>query len=387
MTARTAAVPHGRLVMIAALAFATLAMTFAQTPAHAEDGSEVTWSVQPSSPDGPDGRTEFDYHVAPGTTISDWVSVSNFSAQPATFRVHGADATTDYDTGAFTLVGADEASVDAGAWTSIDSGAAVCADTDDEAEAACAQAIGTEITLQPGSRADLPFTITVPQDATPGDHAAGIVASFRSTAVDGTGSAVNVSQRVGTRIYLRIDGPLNPVLDIRGTVSGYDGSWNPIGGGIARVGFDLANSGNVRLSATPSARLTGPFGIDLGTVTLPSIKNLVPGGTTHVTAEFAGVPPLILLFADLTVVPAAAEGAASADVAPAPIGASTVAWAIPWSLLGVLAVIAGAIWASVWWRRRAQRRLTADLVEYTEQVLALARSTQIHPTNESEPMR
>lgn len=336
---------------------------------------EVTWSVQPAGPEGPDGRTELTYDVEPGTTVSDWVSVSNFSDRPASFRVYGADATTDYDTGAFTLIGADQASTGLGAWTSVDSGAAVCPDTDDEAEATCAADLGVVVELEPGARADIPFTITVPHDATPGDHAAGIVASFRSGGSDGDGSAVQVEQRVGTRIYLRVDGALRPALDVTGVVAGFDGVANPFGAGTATAGFDLTNTGNTRISGEPEVRVSGPFGIDLGRVDVEPVENLVPGGTAHVVAEVPGVPPALLLFADVTVTPAAAErpGAeARDDVLPTPVRASAQAWAVPWPLAGIVLVLAGGAWAVVAWRRRSRRQLAEDLAAYTERVRAEA---------------
>ncbi|MFJ3407150.1 hypothetical protein [Promicromonospora sp. NPDC090134] len=341
----------------------------------ATDDREVTWSVQPSGPEGPDGRTELTYDVAPGTTVSDRVSVSNYSDRPASFRVYGVDATTDYDTGAFTLIGADQASTGLGAWTSVDSGAAVCPDTDDDAEAGCAAGLGVEVKLKPGARADLPFTITVPHDATPGDHAAGIVASFRSGGAGGDGSAVQVEQRVGTRIYLRVDGPVQPELAVTGVVAGFDGVANPFGAGSATVGFDLTNTGNTRLSGDPEVRITGPFGIDLGSADVDPVENLVPGGTAHVVAEVPGVAPALLLFADLTVTPVAAESpgkGSDEDELPAPVRAAAQAWAVPWPLAGIVLVLAAAAWGVVAWRRRSRRLLGEELAAYTERVRAEA---------------
>ncbi|WP_157802853.1 WxL protein peptidoglycan domain-containing protein [Compostimonas suwonensis] len=354
--------------MTAVAALAAALSGLAATPALAADG-EITWSVQPSSPTGPDGRNEFDYTVAPGSTITDYVSVTNFSATPITFRVYAADAITDYDTGSFTLIGADQASSDTGSWTSIDNGAASCADTSTEQlEAACAAGLGVSVTLEPNSRADLPFTITVPADATPGDHSAGIVAAYQKTDAATDGSAVNVSQRVGTRIYLRVDGPLEPGLTVAGLVSGYDSGWNPFGAGTASVGFDLTNSGNTRLSATPTATLTGPFGIPLGTLTAPEVRNLLPGQAAHVVAEASGIPPLLLLFADVTVAPVPSDGKASGDPLPAAVAGNTTAWAVPWALVGLLALIAAIIVGIVWYRRRTRERLAVAIGVYAEQV-------------------
>jgi hypothetical protein len=350
---------------------------------------DVTWSVQPSTPAGPDGRTELTYQVAAGTTVTDWVAVSNYSAAPATFRVYAADGTTDYETGAFTLVGADQASTDLGAWTAVDSAASVCPAVEDPAaEAACVAGLGIEVTVGAGARVDLPLAITVPHDATPGDHAAGVVASYTSSGTDAAGSAVQVAQRVGTRLHLRVDGPLTSALTVSGTVAGYSGATWPFGGTSAHVAFDLTNAGNTLVSAEPVVRLTGPFGIDLGTVALDPVTDLVPGGTAHVVAELPGVPPALLLSGAITATPAAPEDPATP--AGEVVSASVRAWAVPWAALGVLALVVGGVTATVLLRRRARRLLGEDLAVYVDQVRAEAlagRPDHDHHDHESETVR
>ena len=378
MTARA----HPTRAVTGLLAIAALLLASAvalDTPAARAEEGDITWGIQPSTPSGPDGRTAFTYQVAPGTTITDWVGVVNDSAVPATFRVYAADATTDYDTAAFTLIGSDQASTDLGSWTTIDTGASVCADTNDDAEAACAASLGVSVTVDPGTTQNIPFTIVVPQDATPGDHAAGIAASYTTPASSG-GTSVVQENRVGTRIYLRVDGPLTPQLGIQGAVAGYEGTLNPIGAGTGFVGFDILNTGNTRLSAQPAVHLTGPFGIDFGTVQLDPVRNIVPGGTAHVTAQVAGVAPLLLLFADITVTPLPGDSLADTDPLPAAVSSSAITWAIPWMLLLILAVIAGAIVLIVVLRRRSRQRLAEDLAAYADHIRAEAR-------DESEPVR
>ncbi|MGV9769031.1 hypothetical protein ACWDR7_06050 [Microbacterium sp. NPDC003461] len=360
----------------AALLAALLAVP-ATGPASAADGA-LAWGVQPSTPDGPDGRTSFEYEVAPGSVIEDWVAVTNRGSAPVTVRVYGADATADYASGAFTLVGADIASTDLGAWTSVDGAPAACDDTNDAAEAACAIAVGTSITLEPGTRADLPFTITVPHDAAPGDHAAGIVAGYVTEGA-GEGQTVRREDRVGARIYLRVDGPLSPGMGITGATGGFDASWVPFAPGTAYAGFDVVNVGNTRVDVIPEARLTGPFGIDLGTVVLDEIENLVPGATTHVTAELPGVPPLLLLTAELTLTAAPAGGSAADDPLPAAVSAPLTAWAVPWTGLAVILVVAALVALTIWRRRRIRARLAAELAEYTDQLLAGQAAPQPEP--------
>lgn len=367
--------------LVALLAVLLLAMPVSSSEAAEKEAPEVSWSVQPSTPDGPDGRDAFTFKVDAGTTLSDWVAVNNFSDHKITLRVYAADATTDYDTGEFTLIGADQASTDVGAWTSVAKGSTICPDSNDEAEAACAAKLGTGITLEARSTANVPFTITVPHDATPGDHAAGIVASYASQANDATGAQVRVEQRTGTRIYLRVNGELAPSLRVTGTVAGYDGTVNPVGSGDARVDFDVTNSGNVRLDAVSRVHLTGLFGKDLGAVDLPALEHLLPGGTAHVTAELPGVAPWLLLSAEVTVTPAAPAGEPADGLGTlTPVGSSARAWAVPWSLLGLVALIGGMTALVVTLRRRSRRLLAAELADYEERVRAQARDEALAAT-------
>lgn len=379
-----------RVLAVAALAIALLGGSLALTsPALAAEGDELQWSVQPAGESGPDGREAFDYAVAPGTQISDRLAVSNFSATEATFRVYAADATTDYDTGAFTLIGSDEPSAAVGSWTSVSGGASTCPSEPPDQLPACLAGLGTEIMLGPGERAIIPFTLTVPHDATPGDHAGGIVAVHSTQAPTEGGAAVVRENRVGARIYLRVDGATSAEMSMTGLVAGYDANLNPFAGGTGRVDFDIVNDGNVRLSAQPLIHATGPFGIPLGTYTLPPVLNLLPGATAHVDARLPGVPPLVLMFADIEVTPLNADGvAASNDAVPAAIHGSTTAWAVPWTWLVVLVLLGGGTAAVVWWRRRSRSLLAEDLAAYTERIRAEERAAALRagePDDSQDP--
>lgn len=338
-----------------------------------EARGEVSWGIQPSTPEGPDGRDSFMFTVDPGTNITDWVRVTNDSEDEVTFRVYASDATTDYDTGSFTLIGADQPSTGMGFWTSVDGTASACPDAESRQEqAGCAAGLGVELSLASGEAADIPFTIAVPEDATPGDHSAGIVASFRQESA--SDDSLQYEQRVGTRIYLRVGGPLSPGLSLSGAVGGYDGSWNPVGPGTGWAGFDITNTGNTRISVLPELHFTGPFGLDLGTVALPAVRHIVPGGVAHVRGEQPNLPPLGLITTEITATPATEPETLPDDPVAGPVTAEATAWAIPWSLLAVIVLVGAAVWLLVFNRRRRRRDLAEELNEYTERVRAEALS-------------
>ncbi|MDR1293924.1 MAG: DUF916 domain-containing protein [Bifidobacteriaceae bacterium] len=335
-------------------------------PASSADGDpsddrEVTWSVRPATEAGPDGRHVFDYQVGPGDTITDWMAVTNYSERPATFQVYATDATTDYDTAAFTLIGADQGPSDLGAWTAVDATTSACADDPALGAADCASPVGFEVALDPGETRQFPFTTAIPRDAAPGDHAAGLVASFQSEGVNNQGATVKMAQRVGARLYVRVDGPLTPAITMSGAVISYLGTWNPFGRGAARIGFDVTDIGNTRLSAEARIRLTGPFGIHLGDATLEPVNNLMPGGTAHVTADLPGIAPLFLLFGRFEVTPVGADGMVSTDELPGVLTADASVLAIPWTALALIALVVGGGIGTIALRRRFRRRWAEDM--------------------------
>src|SRR6185503_7586052 len=144
--------------VVATLAVATVA--FATTPATAQTTDEsptpedLGWGVSPGSSAGEAERTNFTFEVFPGQVIEDTVSVTNFTDEPIDFRLWSGDGYNTED-GAFAIYGADVAPLDTGSWVTLP--------------------VETQ-TVNPNSRADVPFSITIPANASPGDHVGGIAA-------------------------------------------------------------------------------------------------------------------------------------------------------------------------------------------------------------------
>ncbi|HWS31329.1 MAG TPA: DUF916 domain-containing protein [Actinoplanes sp.] len=319
------------------IAAAVLALATLASPAPARADS-LTWSVAPSGPQGPNGRPAFDYKLDPGATVTDHVAVTNHSRRPLTLRLYAQDAFTTSG-GGFDLRAGAAAPVDAGGWITVG---------------------GERITLPASSRVVVPFTLTVPANATPGDHAAGIVASLLSDTADAAGNRVSVDHRVGSRVYLRVTGPLRQELTVTGVQINTRTSWNPSRLPDVTATFTVVNNGNVRLGGTPTIRIAGPFGFGARTATAATMPEILPGGSLTTTVTVGSVPPLGRenLIVDLS--PAPADGRA-ADPAPAPVSARHTVWLMPWPQLAVLAPAAGLL--ALWWsgRRRRERRMRAAL--------------------------
>lgn len=326
--------PTGPLAALLLTVAAGLA-GLAAAPA-AADSPPVTWGIVPSGPDGPGERAAFEHIVDPGAVVSDVVAVSNYTEQPLTLALYASDAVRNTQ-GGFDLLPAAEAPTGVGSW--VDLGEA-------------------SVTIPARSRVDVPFRIAVPADATPGDHAGGIVAGLTTHAATGEGQ-VAVDRRVGARIYLRVTGTLRPGLTVDDVRLVFDGP--PLGQpGTVRVEYTVRNEGNVRLAGRPAVRVAGPFGLGERGWTGEPLPELLPGDSVAGSAVVAGVWQLGPMDVDVEVRPETSGGQVLGPMPP-PSGVATRLWVVPWITLAVLAVLATAI---VWRRRRTtklRRRTKAGL--------------------------
>ena len=340
-------------------------------------GPEITWSVGPATANSFDTkRTFFDYSAKPGNAVTDHIAVTNYSAQPVEFHVYAADGTTDYKTAQFTLVSGAKPSKDLGSWVSIEGGASSCPASDSADKLRdCLANLGVRLTVQPNTAVIVPFTITVPKNASPGDHAAGIVAAYTQKGAGKT--AVGVEERIGARVYVRVAGKLTPQLSATGQVMSFHGDGNPFKGGTATIGFDLKDTGNTRLSGQPTFKVTGPFGIPIATAKAAEVRELIPDGVAHVQTTVQGVPRLLLLFGGITVTPEHADGNVASDKLPADVHTTAVTWAVPWIWLLIIFVVAAGVVGGWWWRRRSREQLAAALHDYVAQARSDARDSEL----------
>lgn len=333
----------------------TLAASAANPPTPA-----ITWSVEASGPHGNDGRLSFAYAVNPGSEIDDYVAVDNLGKAAQTFSIYGTDAINEADTGAFSLLPAAQKPKDVGSWITTAT---------------------SKITIPAGKTAIIPFRILVPSDATPGDHTGGVIASV-VTAASGKKSGVGIDQRVAARVYLRVSGQPIARVDATGVVAGFAPSWNPFGGGNATVDYDVRNTGNVRVDVAQSMQLSGPFGIALAGHTGAPVLNLLPGQSTHVHEQLAGIAPLLLLFANIHLQPGAPTDLVGqsqlrdqfgkpvkplAEPKFTAVTESAFTGAVSWTLLAIVVAIAVIVFFIVRYVRTTRERFFDAIDAATEQ--------------------
>jgi hypothetical protein len=233
------------------------------------------WSVAPSG----GGRPSFYAEGPPGAVLRDTVSVTNRGHAPVDVRLSGTGVRTAF------------------------------ADTD--------------VRVPARTRAEVPFTVTVPAASEPGDRSGAIVAR------DAEGRTRTV------RLRLRVGGPALAALTVEHVALHGD-----------RITYELVNRGTTVLVPRLAVRADGVFGrvLDRAPRTLP--VRLPPGTHRKLTEPWPDRPALDAVDIRLTVT--AADGAH--DTATA--SARFVPWGTVAGSAGAVAVGAGALLVV---RRRGRR--------------------------------
>ncbi|MFF2050569.1 LPXTG cell wall anchor domain-containing protein [Leifsonia sp. NPDC058194] len=316
------------------LALPNAAAASAAVSADGQPDGTVTWMVRPSDGTAEDGRSWVEHELDPGASVDEHLLIRNLSKKPVTFTLTAADGYFT-DTGRFNMLTSDRKSVDAGTWITIQ----------------------PTVDVAPGADVVVPFTVTVPENATPGDHAAGVAASIRS----GTDDEVGVESRVGFRVMTRVAGELTP--RVAATIGGsYDGSWNPFEAGSLKLPYTISNTGNTRLSVKPVISAHTLFGLVSVSVPGDTVVEIAPGETRTAAVTIPSLWPAFLYSVDVSA-KAAVAGASSAPVSVEPATATGTIPAVPWSQLIVIAIAV----LLVWWLWRDRRRRDAKVSRLVEQ--------------------
>lgn len=289
----------------------------------------VSWSVRPADTMQGSGRPNFAYEALPGQSVSDALLVTNRSTTGIELDVYAADGFLTPD-GSLDILPKDQESTELGSWVEVAS---------------------PRISVASGETVEIPFEVTVPENAPPGDYAAGVVASM---SVDADG--VVTERRLGSRVHLRVTGDLAPALTVSDVSVAYTGTPVPFAPGDGSVTFTLTNTGNARLAPDAVVQLSGPFGLAPVSVRGSDLPELLPGSSIEHTVQLAGVAPLGLVTADVVADAEVVSRPGDSETPPEVAGASASAsgWAVPWTSLALVLLVAGLV---TWWlvaRRRAK---------------------------------
>ncbi|MEU6497527.1 DUF916 domain-containing protein [Streptomyces sp. NPDC046984] len=339
------------LMALVALLWTPANATAAPTTRPADD-NQISWGAAPADTAVGKGRSRFTYNLAPGSRITDALAVVNRSDITIKLKVYASDAFTT-PSGGIDLLTADKKPSDVGSWITMKS---------------------TTLTLKSQQSATVPFTLKIPADATPGDHSGGVVTSL---VTETQGKTVHLDRRLGSRLYLRVNGPLNPSLTVSDMHVTYRSTLDPAGSGTLHVTYTVKNTGNVRLKARQLLRAEGLLGLIGQDARLPDLPEILPGNSLTRTATVDGIWPGVRLDTDLTLQPLASDNqpALSTDQ----VTTSQSLWAWPWGQLIVLVALTAAACGYALLRRRRRRK------EQQAIAAAVAKALDATKTRTDEP--
>lgn len=339
------------LLRLATLVLAASSLLAIAVPAHAED---LGLAAAPAANGGVDNtRSRFTYQVQPGQSLNDQFFVKNTGTQPQTVTVYATDAFNS-DAGEFALLDTGAPPVDAGSWVTFGS-------------------TPTQFVLQPDESKILDFTVNVPADAAPGDHAGGIVLSAMTDS-----GQVRLDRRVATRMYVRVAGELQGLLNLSNIASSYAPSWNPFDGTLDLT-FTLKNTGNVAMGANAVVTTATIFGIPVRGSEKIEVPELLPGTSRSVTMSLTGVGQWVYLLSTIDLAGVVDQDAYQSVTLPM-LTRDAVTWVVPWAFL-LLALIAAAVWFIL----RQRKRINAKRLQEWQEYEALQRGEPSPTPEQSAP--
>jgi hypothetical protein len=327
---RTSGLP-ARVAVAAVVGLLTVLGVLAPPVAAAD--TEISWAVRTASNDYGAERQNFAYTLDPGGELHDAIVVVNHGERPLDLAVYAADGFTT-GSGQLDLVAGDAPSVGVGAWV---------------------RAGSDVVTVPPEQSVEVPFTLTVPDSATPGDYLGGIVTS---TTQSDEAQGIDVERRLALRIRLRVGGETTPSLSVEDVAVAYSGTANPVGTGDATVDYTVHNTGNTVLTARQAVSVAGPFGTfstDAGP--LAESPALLPGERWKVSTTLSGVSPAVRLTASVALTPLVVDS--SGTTSPLDdVVATASTWAVPWALALLVLLIVGLVILTVLLLRRRRHQAT-----------------------------
>ncbi len=349
----------GRMLAGSLLAVATVAGAIAAGPAafasqtsaaarsaQTLSGVPITWSVSPASATAPDFRTTYAYtSIKPGSTISDHVAVLNRSKVSVAFTIYATDASGTTPGNVLELLPASKKPHDIGSWVRFPKGVT-----------------RLSIVIPADQGIIESFRLAVPLNATPGDHTGGMIAQVSFPRKTSQGSVVVENQRIAVPIELRVTGLLRAGLQVGSISTGFHSPLSPFGTGSATVSYTVQNTGNIRLAGSQTVSVTGPFGV-ASKLHLSNLPTVLPGDSVRITAQPRGLFPAGPMTAHVHLTPANPAGAPVLTVPLASTTGAASLFAVPWTLLLFVILVAGAgygvLRARGWQRRRLSAKLDA----------------------------
>ena len=268
--ARLAAAIALGAVVTGALSFGTLPARAAPTAPVSPALGNGSFAIGPTPKPGSTQMSYFNMIGFPGQKLSESVSVANFTKAPLKLRLYPADAYTIRNGGGFAVYGLRSTPHEVGAWV---------------------YHLPKLVTIPADKQLNIPFSIDIPANATPGTHAGGIVAQAVVPQIMQVNGSVQVKvyRQVFTRIYTTISGRLIPNFEVDSLSAVHPQPPFPL---ITRrngsITYFLSNTGNAIIAPTVHLWVTGLFGTTMDR-TFPATSQLLPGGIARYVVAWPGV--------------------------------------------------------------------------------------------------
>lgn len=221
---------------------------------------------RPANPREDNARSSsiFIYELEPGESYKDGVEVFNSTEQDRTIELAAVDSVLASD-GAFSCAQNAESKVDVGKWIELES---------------------ESVTIAAGESEVVNFTVTVPKDASVGEHSGCVTIQDTQKQASPEQGGVVLTFRSAIRVAVTIPGEIVKAV----TVSNVSLQPNSEDANLYTIQPAVVNTGNVSLDTTLSVRLVSLFGttIDSKDATYPVLPTSTAKWNFDVNKPFWG---------------------------------------------------------------------------------------------------
>ncbi len=169
-----------------------IGLVLTATPALALSSGGVGGYPTNPDPNIPYSESWFIYNLDLGESKDDSLTLFNTSNEVKTVKIYPVDSIAS-NQGNFALEAQDAPRDDVGAWIKLSE---------------------TLITLNPGESKDIPFTITIPENADVGEHSGGIIIQKAQAGEVAGDTGASIVTRVGIRVYETVPGEIIKDIEI-----------------------------------------------------------------------------------------------------------------------------------------------------------------------------
>jgi hypothetical protein len=211
--------------------------------------------------------------VYPGHSYPESVSVINYARTRTKFWLYPADAYTIRKGGGFAVEPMNARPRDVGSWVSR---------------------LPKVITVPGRKQLNIRFSIRVPANAIPGQHAGGIVIEDTSPQLIRVNARLRVKRytQVFTRLYLTVAGRVTPDFEIDGLLVAHPQPPFPLlTSRDGAISYYLSNTGNAILAPTVHVKVTDLFGTIMNK-SYPQTSQILPGDLASYTVPWRNLPAI-----------------------------------------------------------------------------------------------